>query len=78
MSRARIFVAGGRGMVGGAICRAPDAAGCENVLVPGRGELDLCDQLVVQVIVASRIQRAIVAMTAWMLSVRISSLRCYH
>jgi len=45
--RDRIFVAGGRGMVGSAICRALEAAGCENVLAPGRDELDLGDQAAV-------------------------------
>ena len=43
----RVFVAGGRGMVGGAICRALASAGYENVLAPGRDELDLGDQAAV-------------------------------
>ncbi|WP_376696602.1 GDP-L-fucose synthase [Wenzhouxiangella sp. EGI_FJ10305] len=42
--RGCIFVAGGGGMVGGAICRALDKAGHEGVLAPPRSELDLGDQ----------------------------------
>ena len=45
--RDRVFVAGGRGMVGGAICRALDKAGHEDVLAPGRDALDLGDQAAV-------------------------------
>jgi len=40
----RIFVAGARGMVGGAICRALESADYDNVLAPGRDDLDLGDQ----------------------------------
>ena len=47
MGQARIFVAGGRGMVGSAICRALDSRGHENVLAPGRDEVDLGDQAAV-------------------------------
>ena len=47
LSGDRIFVAGGRGMVGGAICRALAAAGYDNVLAPSRDELDLGDQAAV-------------------------------
>ncbi|RFF27894.1 MULTISPECIES: GDP-L-fucose synthase [unclassified Wenzhouxiangella] len=43
----RIFVAGGRGMVGSAICRALAAKGFNKVLVPTRNELDLGDQAAV-------------------------------
>jgi GDP-L-fucose synthase len=43
----RIFVAGARGMVGGAIARALASAGYDNVLAPGRDELDLGDQAAV-------------------------------
>ena len=43
----RIFVAGGRGMVGSAICRALTAQGFDNVLAPTRDELDLGDQAAV-------------------------------
>ena len=39
-----IFVAGGRGMVGSAICRAAEAAGQSPILAPDRDELDLGDQ----------------------------------
>ena len=39
MKRDRIFVAGARGMVGGAICRALDKNGYHNVLAPGRDTL---------------------------------------
>lgn len=37
----RIFVAGAKGMVGSAICRALKAQGFEIVLAPGRNQLDL-------------------------------------
>lgn len=46
-AQSRIFVAGGRGMVGSAICRALTAQGFEKVLAPGRDELDLGDQAAV-------------------------------
>jgi len=39
----RVFVAGHRGMVGGALVRRLEAEGCE-VLVAGRADLDLIDQ----------------------------------
>lgn len=39
----RIFVAGGRGLVGSAIVRRLQAEGCRQVLAPGRDELDLRD-----------------------------------
>ena len=42
--RDRVFVAGGRGMVGSAIYRALASQGHENVLAPSRAELDLADQ----------------------------------
>ena len=42
-----IFVAGARGMVGGAICRALDKNGYHNVLAPNRDALDLGDQAAV-------------------------------
>lgn len=40
----RIFVAGHRGMVGSAICRALAAAGYENIVTRTRAELDLLDR----------------------------------
>ena len=40
---ARVWVAGHRGMVGSAICRALDAAGHRLTALPGRDELDLTD-----------------------------------
>jgi GDP-L-fucose synthase len=40
----RILVAGARGLVGGAICRALAARGHTNVLAPGRSALDLRDR----------------------------------
>jgi len=40
---ARIFVAGHRGLVGSAVCRALDARGFENVVTRTRDELDLRD-----------------------------------
>ena len=43
----RISVAGGRGMVGSAICRALAAHGFENVLAPSRAELNLGNQAAV-------------------------------
>lgn len=42
-STSRIFVAGHRGLVGSAICRALLAAGHENIITRSRAELDLCD-----------------------------------
>ena len=39
----KIFVAGHRGMVGSAICRALKAAGCTNLVVRSHTELDLLD-----------------------------------
>ncbi len=40
----RIFVAGHRGLVGSAIVRRLEAEGCRNLLLRGRGELDLTDR----------------------------------
>ncbi|MBU6325614.1 MAG: GDP-L-fucose synthase [Bacteroidetes bacterium] len=45
---ARIFVAGHRGMVGSAICRALEAAGYRNILVRSSAELDLRNQAAVE------------------------------
>jgi GDP-L-fucose synthase len=45
---ARIFVAGHRGMVGSAITRALQAAGCTNLLLRTRPELDLTDRAAVR------------------------------
>lgn len=39
----RIFVAGHRGLVGSAICRALTAAGHQSIITRSRAELDLCD-----------------------------------
>jgi len=47
IDRRRVFVAGGAGMVGGAICRALEKAGYKDVLAPGRDVLDLGDQAAV-------------------------------
>jgi GDP-L-fucose synthase len=44
----RIYVAGHRGMAGGAICRAFQAAGYQALLTPAREELDLLDGTAVQ------------------------------
>jgi GDP-L-fucose synthase len=44
---ARIFVAGHRGLVGGAVLRRLKSAGFNNLLVAGREELDLRDQAAV-------------------------------
>jgi len=43
-----VFVAGGRGMVGGAILRALNNAGFDNLLAPTRDELDLGEQSAVR------------------------------
>lgn len=40
----KIYVAGHRGLVGAAICRALDQAGCTNILTRTHGELDLTNQ----------------------------------
>jgi GDP-L-fucose synthase len=40
----RIFVAGHHGLVGSAILRRLEQAGCRNLLLRTRAELDLCDQ----------------------------------
>lgn len=45
--QSRIFVAGGRGMVGGAICRALVSQGYTEVLAPTRETLDLASQAAV-------------------------------
>ena len=42
-SKAKIFVAGHNGMVGSAIVRRLEAAGCENLLLKSRVDLDLTD-----------------------------------
>lgn len=39
-----VFVSGHRGMVGAAVVRALEAAGCQSINVKTRSELDLCDQ----------------------------------
>jgi GDP-L-fucose synthase len=43
----RIFVAGHRGLVGSALCRALAGSGYDNVIVRTRTELDLCNQAAV-------------------------------
>lgn len=43
----RIYVAGHRGMVGAATCRALEASGYHNILTRTRGDLDLLDQAAV-------------------------------
>ncbi len=45
---APIFVAGHRGLVGSAVCRALDAQGYERLIVRTRQELDLCNQAAVR------------------------------
>lgn len=47
MRDARIFVAGHRGLVGSAICRRLETAGCTNILTASRDQLDLRDQAAV-------------------------------
>jgi len=44
----RIYVAGHRGLVGSALCRALARAGYSNLLTRTHAELDLCDQAAVQ------------------------------
>jgi len=44
----RIFVAGHRGLVGSALCRALRRAGYDNLLTRAHAELDLCDQAAVR------------------------------
>ena len=44
---ARVYVAGHRGLVGSAICRALKSAGYTNVITRPRAELDLCDRAAV-------------------------------
>lgn len=57
---AKIFVAGHRGMVGSAICRALEAAGHTNILLRARGELDLCDRAAVRAFFADERPAAVV------------------
>lgn len=45
---ALIYVAGHRGLVGSALCRALARAGCTNLLLRTHAELDLCDQAAVR------------------------------
>lgn len=52
-SAAKIYVAGHRGLVGGAICRALRAAGFTNVIGRTHSELDLCDQAAVRAFFAA-------------------------
>lgn len=47
-SSSSIYVAGHRGLVGSAICRALAQAGCTNLLPRSRAELDLTDQAAVR------------------------------
>lgn len=44
----RIYVAGHRGLVGSAICRALVRAGCGNLILRSHSELDLCEQAAVR------------------------------
>ena len=52
-SAAKIYVAGHRGLVGGAICRALRAAGFTNIIGRTHSELDLCDQAAVRAFFAA-------------------------
>jgi GDP-L-fucose synthase len=45
---AKIYVAGHRGLVGAAICRALEQTGCTDILTRTHGELDLTDQAAVR------------------------------
>lgn len=53
ISTSRIFVAGHRGLVGSAICRALAAAGHQTIITRSRAELDLCDGAAVERFFAS-------------------------
>lgn len=44
LSNSRVLVAGARGMVGSALCRAFSKVGPVELLQPGRADLDLCSQ----------------------------------
>ena len=44
----KVFVSGHRGMVGGAVVRALEDSGCQQVVTQTRQELDLCDQAAVK------------------------------
>ena len=44
----KIYVAGHGGMVGSAIVRCLHGAGCSNLVLPSRAELDLCNQAAVE------------------------------
>ncbi|WP_446009374.1 GDP-L-fucose synthase [Candidatus Electrothrix sp.] len=48
LKNAVIYVAGHRGLVGSAICRALEQAGCRNILTRTHAELDLTDQAAVR------------------------------
>lgn len=50
---AKIYVAGHKGLVGGAICRALQAAGYTNIISRSHSELDLCDQRAVRTFFAA-------------------------
>ena len=47
-AKTKIYVAGHRGLVGSAICRALHDAGCHKILTKTHGELDLTDQAAVR------------------------------
>lgn len=58
----RIYVAGHRGMVGGAIVRMMQQMGCENIITRTHSELDLTDQRAVHEFFASeKIERVVLA-----------------
>ena len=48
-----IYVAGHRGLVGSALCRALARAGYSNLLARTHAELDLCDQAAVRAFLRS-------------------------
>lgn len=50
---AKIYVAGHKGLVGGAICRVLQAAGYTNIISRSHSELDLCDQRAVRTFFAA-------------------------
>jgi GDP-L-fucose synthase len=50
---AKIYVAGHKGLVGGAICRALQAAGYMHIISRSHSELDLCDQRAVRTFFAA-------------------------
>lgn len=60
----RIFVAGHRGLVGSALCRALRRAGYDNLLTRAHAELDLCEQAAVRAFFAAERPDAVILAAA--------------